>query len=223
MTSQKLLNRITNRAAVLDGEPTIRGRPLSVEAVIEQLANGETYETLSAQYDWLEPEDIQACLLYAQRLVKYAPPEPSWDDWLAAVPKILEQAPYIQLIVLFGSRARGDARYDSDWDFAFLCDEAQRKQYESNGFGFLRVWSILQETFRLRGDQIDAIEMKSCSDLLAHYIAKDGIVLYEDSSKRFEKFRAEKLKTPEALSEDNKRMREDLRQSLQALKQPLKP
>ena len=31
------------------------------------LAAGDTYETLRERYPFLEPEDIQACLLYAQK------------------------------------------------------------------------------------------------------------------------------------------------------------
>jgi uncharacterized protein (DUF433 family) len=33
------------------------------------LAAGDTAEKLLAAYPWLEPEDVQACLLYARRVV----------------------------------------------------------------------------------------------------------------------------------------------------------
>jgi predicted nucleotidyltransferase len=93
------------------------------------------------------------------------------------IPSVLAQALYITLLVLFGSRARGDADSGSDWDFAFLCDEEQRKSYETGGWDSFRVWGILQDIFNLLDDQIDVIEMKDCSELLAHYIALDGKVL----------------------------------------------
>jgi predicted nucleotidyltransferase len=35
------------------------------------------------------------------------------DDLQAAIPKILEQVPYLKLLVLFGSRARGDTKLQS--------------------------------------------------------------------------------------------------------------
>jgi uncharacterized protein (DUF433 family) len=47
----------------------IRGRRLAVEHILGMLAAGDTTETLLAAYPWLEREDVQACLIYAQRLV----------------------------------------------------------------------------------------------------------------------------------------------------------
>jgi uncharacterized protein (DUF433 family)/predicted nucleotidyltransferase len=219
MKTQERLKRITTRDTIFDGKPSVRGHHLTVETVLGQLANGETYESLSAQYNWLEPEDIQACLLYAQRLVRHSPPEPSWEDLAAAIPAILEQAPYIQLLVLFGSRARGTARQSSDWDFAFLCDEKQRKLYENDGFSFLRIWGILQSIYHLEDNQIDVVEMKDCSDLLAHCIAKEGKVLYESSPDIFEIFKKNKIKTPEELRSDRQRIKEKTRQTIAQLKQ----
>ena len=49
------------------------------------------------------------------------PPQSS-ADIQAAIPQILEQVPYLKLLVLFGSGARGDAFPSSDWDFALLFD-----------------------------------------------------------------------------------------------------
>ncbi|HNT88612.1 MAG TPA: DUF433 domain-containing protein, partial [Candidatus Hydrogenedentes bacterium] len=46
----------------------IRGRRLAVEHVLGMLAAGDTEESLLAGYPWLEPEDIRACLVYAQRV-----------------------------------------------------------------------------------------------------------------------------------------------------------
>ncbi|MBE9063445.1 DUF433 domain-containing protein [cf. Phormidesmis sp. LEGE 11477] len=218
MTTQQLLERITTRDTVLDGKPSIREHNLSVETVLGQLADGETYESLLARYDWLELEDIQACLLYAKRLVQSSPPEPSWEDLAAAIPSIVEKAPYIQLLVLFGSRARGAASRNSDWDFAFLCDEEQRRQYESGGLSFLRIRGILQSIYHLKDEQIDVIEMKDCSDLLAHYIAKEGKILYEQSPGIFDTFKQKKLKTNEELAKDSQRLQAETRQIIAKLK-----
>ncbi|MCE7979691.1 MAG: DUF433 domain-containing protein [Caldilinea sp. CFX5] len=51
------------------GKPIIRGRRLAVEHGLGMLAAGDTIESLLDAYPWLEYEDVQACLLYAQRLV----------------------------------------------------------------------------------------------------------------------------------------------------------
>jgi uncharacterized protein (DUF433 family) len=69
MDEAKLLERITVNPAISGGKPIIRGRRLAVEHVLGMLAAGDTPETILGAYDWLEPEDVQACLVYARRLV----------------------------------------------------------------------------------------------------------------------------------------------------------
>ena len=51
--------------------------PRDVEHVIGMLATGHTSESILADFPWLEREDIQACLLYAKRLVGNERIEPS--------------------------------------------------------------------------------------------------------------------------------------------------
>ena len=65
----ELLERITVRPEVFGGKPIIRGMRFAVEHVLAKLAAGDTVETLLDQYPILEPDDIQACLLYAYRSV----------------------------------------------------------------------------------------------------------------------------------------------------------
>jgi uncharacterized protein (DUF433 family) len=69
MDEEKLLERITINPSIFGGKPIIRGRRLAVEHVLGMLAAGDTPETILEGYPWLEREDIQACLLYARRLV----------------------------------------------------------------------------------------------------------------------------------------------------------
>jgi uncharacterized protein (DUF433 family) len=73
----ELLERITINPKIYGGKPIIRGRRLAVEHVLGMLAAGDTAEVILSGYDWLEPEDIQACLLYAQRLVANESVEPT--------------------------------------------------------------------------------------------------------------------------------------------------
>ena len=65
----QLLNRITTDPDKLAGKPIIRGRRLAVEHVLGFLAAGQSFEWLLENYEWLEREDILACLLYAQLMV----------------------------------------------------------------------------------------------------------------------------------------------------------
>ena len=76
MDEQQLLRRITVDPAIFGGKPIIRGRRLAVEHVLGMLAAGDTPEILLRGYPWLEREDIQACLVYARRLVGHERVEP---------------------------------------------------------------------------------------------------------------------------------------------------
>ena len=69
MDENKLLERITINPKIFGGKPIIRGRRLAVEHVLGMLAAGGTQEEILEGYPWLEREDIQACLLYATRMV----------------------------------------------------------------------------------------------------------------------------------------------------------
>jgi len=64
-----LLQRITVNPQIFGGKPIIRGRRLAVEHILGMLAAGDKPETILQGYPWLEMEDIQACLVYAKRLV----------------------------------------------------------------------------------------------------------------------------------------------------------
>jgi uncharacterized protein (DUF433 family) len=64
-----LLQRITVNPQIYGGKPIIRGRRLAVEHILGMLAAGDKPETILQGYPWLEMEDIQACLVYAKRLV----------------------------------------------------------------------------------------------------------------------------------------------------------
>ncbi len=68
---QKLLERITINPQIFGGKPIIRGRRLAVEHILGMLAAGDSSQDILSAYDWLESEDIQACLVYARRLVAH--------------------------------------------------------------------------------------------------------------------------------------------------------
>ncbi|MEZ4864598.1 MAG: DUF433 domain-containing protein [Caldilineaceae bacterium] len=77
MDETKLLARIMVNPEIFSGKPIVRGRRLAVEHVLGMLAAGDTAESLLEAYPWLEYEDIQACLLYAQRIVGNEHVEPT--------------------------------------------------------------------------------------------------------------------------------------------------
>ncbi len=62
--------RIVIDQKILVGKPVVKGTRLSVEFVLELLANGWSYEEILKNYPQLKREDIQACLQYATEVLK---------------------------------------------------------------------------------------------------------------------------------------------------------
>lgn len=60
-----LLSRITIKEGMMGGKPCIRNMRFTVSNVLELLASGMTAEQIVEEHPVLEPQDIQACLLYA--------------------------------------------------------------------------------------------------------------------------------------------------------------
>lgn len=63
-------DRIVADPDVLAGKPVLKGTRISVELVMDLLANGYTTDEIIEQYDHLTREDIQACLAYAKEVVQ---------------------------------------------------------------------------------------------------------------------------------------------------------
>jgi uncharacterized protein (DUF433 family) len=62
--------RIVSNPGVLLGKPTIRGTRLSVEFILERLADGWTEQQLLENYPRLTPEDLRAVFAYATESLK---------------------------------------------------------------------------------------------------------------------------------------------------------
>lgn len=62
--------RITSDKNILLGKPTIKGTRISVEFILERLANGWTEEKILNSYSHLKREDIQAVFAYINACVK---------------------------------------------------------------------------------------------------------------------------------------------------------
>ncbi|MDD5307518.1 MAG: DUF433 domain-containing protein [Deltaproteobacteria bacterium] len=76
----KLMDRITVNPKIFGGKPIVRGHRLAVEHVLGMLAAGDSPETILEGYRWLEREDLQACLIYARRLVGHERVEPRFEE-----------------------------------------------------------------------------------------------------------------------------------------------
>jgi predicted nucleotidyltransferase len=83
----------------------------------------------------------------------------------------------LDLLLLFGSRARGDVHPYSDWDLGYLA-----------GPGF-DVDGLLVRAVRLLGsEQVDLVDLARASGLLRFRAAGEGKVLYESQPGRFDRF-----------------------------------
>lgn len=71
MIDENLLGRITVNSDIFGGKPIIRGMRISVELILSLLAQGDTPETILADYPDLEPDDLRACLAYAHAIIAH--------------------------------------------------------------------------------------------------------------------------------------------------------
>ena len=67
MERNDLLARITIDREICNGKPTIRGKRITAQTVLEFLSAGESREEILRQYPSLEPEDIDASIAFRQR------------------------------------------------------------------------------------------------------------------------------------------------------------
>lgn len=137
------------------------------------------------------------------------------NSWNAQIfDKLKQKLPYLKMLVLFGSRARGDTHSKSDWDFAVLYDEELR-QATVKGINQLEIYNILADIFQIPNDKIDVVDLNHCSSIIAHYVARDGKLLYERETGLFERLQQTALMSDVELYEVCKRLRENLEFSLQ--------
>ena len=85
--------------------------------------------------------------------------------------------PALELLLVFGSRARGDARGTSDWDFGYL---------SRPGLDFEQLLADLVTA--TRSDQVDLVDLDRAGGQLRMRAAQDGIVVFEGRPGAFAAF-----------------------------------
>ena len=60
------MDRIELNPRVCNGRPVIKGTRIPVSVILEQIAEGESWDAVLAGYPELKKEDIQAALHYAK-------------------------------------------------------------------------------------------------------------------------------------------------------------
>jgi hypothetical protein len=128
---------------------------------------------------------------------------------------LLNRIPHLQLLVLFGSRARCDHNDRSDWDFAVLYDHEVQKQLDrDHPYSFLAIYIALAETFNISEERIDVVDLDHASELIAHLVAQDGQLLYESHSETFADFQTRSLMSPKQLHQHHQQSRQIIEQFL---------
>ena len=128
---------------------------------------------------------------------------------------IATNLPYLKMLILFGSRATGKIHAESDWDFAALYDEEMRNALINNPFACFEVPTIISKILEISDEKVDVVELNDCSPIIAHFVARDGKLLYEKYPGEFDEFRKIALKTDLEMKEIRKSLREKIEAGLQ--------
>ncbi|MGH8908274.1 MAG: type VII toxin-antitoxin system MntA family adenylyltransferase antitoxin [Egibacteraceae bacterium] len=91
--------------------------------------------------------------------------------------------PGLRLLLLHGSRGRGDAGPRSDWDFGFLADDRLDP-------AALRA----RLTVAVATDAVDLVDLERASALLRFRAARDGVALFEHPAGEFRRFQLEAVR-----------------------------
>ena len=67
MKDTELLERIALNPKVMCGKPVIKGTRVTVAHILNLLAHGQSSEEILREYTGLNPEDVQACLLFGSK------------------------------------------------------------------------------------------------------------------------------------------------------------
>ena len=67
MTQASLMSQITQNPEQCGGSPCIRGMRICISDILEMLAENMSSAEILEDFPDLEPENIQACLLFAAR------------------------------------------------------------------------------------------------------------------------------------------------------------
>ena len=103
------------------------------------------------------------------------------DELISRLRSAIAAGPPLRLVVLFGSRARGTAREESDADVAIFPEGVLSLEAE------LKLAAALSGASRL---EVDLVRLDRADPLLAREAARTGIAVFEARPGEFSAFRA---------------------------------
>jgi uncharacterized protein len=102
---------------------------------------------------------------------------------LDAIARALSPLDEVQAALLFGSRATGRARPDSDVDVAVLLSPDSK----ADGLGLRRLVGAL--TDEIAADRLDVVILNGAPPALAFQVLKHGVVAFERDARPLHRFR----------------------------------
>jgi predicted nucleotidyltransferase len=86
----------------------------------------------------------------------------------------------LELLLLFGSRARGDAHAASDWDFGYVA----APEVDAPGL-------LARIVEAVGSDRVDLVDLDAAGGLLRYRAARDGWTVFETEPTRGDRFRVD--------------------------------
>jgi hypothetical protein len=102
---------------------------------------------------------------------------------LPALVNAARETPGLELLLLYGSRARGDAHDRSDWDFGYIAAD------DVDAPGLL---ARIVET--VGSDRVDLVDLRRAGGLLRYRAARDGWTVFEAQPSRADRFRIDAVR-----------------------------
>jgi predicted nucleotidyltransferase len=120
--------------------------------------------------------------VHPEKVTLVAPETQVSGAFISKLRQAASELPGLGLLILFGSRARGDASDWSDWDFAYLGEPPTVIDRAALSGTLTDVLST---------DRVDVVDLQRTTALLRFRAARDGVPVFERSPGLFLRFQEE--------------------------------